>query len=143
MVSRALVRAAQQVQREIDHALIPCGINYAQYLAMAMLFIDQGKEVNPSELARILDVTPTQVTRLIDGLVSENWVDRKADPYDRRRLLLTLTTAGHNQLQQAIPIVHQAYRQVWKPYSMTEIDLFNDMLERLNVSEQAGGERTE
>lgn len=133
VVSRALVRAAQQVQQEIDRVLASCGINYSQYLAMAMLFIEQGKEVNPSELARILDMTPTQVTRLIDGLVSEDWVDRKSDIYDRRRLLLTLTAVGHDQLQRAMPLVHQAYRQVWKSYSAAEIGFFNNMLERMCV----------
>jgi DNA-binding MarR family transcriptional regulator len=34
------------------------------------------------------------MTRLIDGLVSRNWVERGSDPQDRRRVQIQLTEEG-------------------------------------------------
>jgi DNA-binding MarR family transcriptional regulator len=45
-------------------------------------------------IARKMDVAASRVTRLVDSLVEENYVVRKSDPADRRRLWVLLTTKG-------------------------------------------------
>ena len=39
---------------------------------------------------------PPGVTRLVDGMVADNLVYRKADPGDRRRVLVHITTRGRD-----------------------------------------------
>lgn len=54
-------------------------------------------EAGPStqqSLARALDVTPRNVTGLVDGLVASDHVTREPHPGDRRATLVTLTEAG-------------------------------------------------
>ena len=45
-------------------------------------------------LARALDVTPRNVTGLVDGLVASGHVSREPHPGDRRATLVTLTPLG-------------------------------------------------
>lgn len=45
-------------------------------------------------LARALDVTPRNVTGLVDGLVASGHVTREPHPGDRRATLVTLTEVG-------------------------------------------------
>jgi DNA-binding MarR family transcriptional regulator len=47
-----------------------------------------------SELGTLLDVTPRNVTKLVDGLESEGLVARKPHPSDRRATLVSLTDQG-------------------------------------------------
>jgi DNA-binding MarR family transcriptional regulator len=47
-----------------------------------------------TELAEFTQLPPASLTRLIDGMVADNLVHRKADPRDRRRVLVHLTRRG-------------------------------------------------
>lgn len=50
-------------------------------------------------LARALDVTPRNVTGLVDGLVASGHVTREAHPRDRRATLVTPTTLGEHTIE--------------------------------------------
>ena len=46
------------------------------------------------ELAEAMDVSPRNVTGLVDGLVADGFVTREPHPRDRRATLVTLTKRG-------------------------------------------------
>lgn len=50
--------------------------------------------VTQRELADALDVTPRNITGLVDGLVATGHVAREPHPTDRRAVLVTLTPTG-------------------------------------------------
>lgn len=50
--------------------------------------------LNLNDVAALLDVHPSNATRLIDRLVTGNWINRRQDPDNRRQLQLTLTDRG-------------------------------------------------
>jgi DNA-binding MarR family transcriptional regulator len=59
------------------------------------------REVRSGDLARIESVTAPSMTRLIAGLETEGFVDRKADPLDGRAALLSATAAGREAVLRA------------------------------------------
>lgn len=59
--------------------------------------IDRGVE-QPSRIARALRLDPARVTHLTDRLVSCGFIERRADPSDRRRWQLVLTEPGKVRL---------------------------------------------
>jgi DNA-binding MarR family transcriptional regulator len=63
-------------------------------------FLERSPHASLSEVADYLDVTRPTMSTMIDRLVQRGLVARTADPQERRRVLLTLTTAGQTQLQQ-------------------------------------------
>ena len=50
------------------------------------------------ELAALHHVTPSTMSRLVDGLVQKGWVARTSDPTDRRQVSLGLTDEGRAML---------------------------------------------
>ena len=50
------------------------------------------------ELASLCGATPSAVSELIDGLVSEEQVSREDDPRDRRAVVLAITDRGRAEL---------------------------------------------
>ncbi|MEL4305744.1 MarR family winged helix-turn-helix transcriptional regulator [Methanococcoides sp. LMO-2] len=52
----------------------------------------------PSTLARFLDLKKSSVTSLIDNLEKEGFVFRKDDPSDRRKVLISVTEKGIEQI---------------------------------------------
>lgn len=53
-------------------------------------------------LASLLGVSKAAMTSCIDRLESIGYLERQADPHDRRLIPITLTDAGYDVLHQAI-----------------------------------------
>ncbi len=60
----------------------------------ALSLLAHGESHRMSELAEFTQLLPASLTRLIDGMVADNLVHRKADPRDRRGILVHLTERG-------------------------------------------------
>ncbi len=60
------------------------------------------------ELASMCGATPSTVTELIDGLVSEGQVSREDDPRDRRAVVLALTDRGRAELRRVEDLLTSA-----------------------------------
>jgi DNA-binding MarR family transcriptional regulator len=67
--------------------------------------LTRGKQLN-SELARDFNVANPTMTRIVDGLVERGYVERRHDPYDRRRIYLSITEQGRDVERLA----HQHFR---------------------------------
>ena len=60
----------------------------------ALNLLAHGDSHRMSELAEFTQLPPASLTRLIDGMVADNLVHRKADPRDRRGVLVGVTDRG-------------------------------------------------
>lgn len=96
------VRAAARLARVSGAALAEADLTLAQY--RVLVFLDAG-ERPASHVAALLDVTPSTVTSVVDGLCGRGLVQRGEDPCDRRRVVLSLTGAGHDQVAEGDRVV--------------------------------------
>lgn len=55
------------------------------------------------DLATMLHLSPSGLTRRLDGLVKSGFVSREPNPRDRREMLAVLTTSGYRKLENAAP----------------------------------------
>ncbi len=71
-----------------------CGVTMAQ--CHALLAIGERKELSIVELARILDVDTSNLSRTLDNMVKAGLLNRIPNPEDRRYVYLSLTDEGKN-----------------------------------------------
>lgn len=64
--------------------------------------LGHGGPITQRALATALDVTPRNVTGLVDGLVASEHVTREPHPTDRRATLVTPTAAGRRVIRQLV-----------------------------------------
>jgi len=76
-----------------------------QLLTLGFLRDHQGASL--SEVAVHLGIGLPSASTLVNRLVLTGQVNRRDDPTERRRILLTLTPKGHAQLDAAIQASHQ------------------------------------
>jgi MarR family transcriptional regulator for hemolysin len=74
------------------------GVTRAQWAVLARL--DRFEGLKQSELAEMLDLQPITLTRLLDRLCDCGFIERRADPNDRRAKRLYLTPAGRPLIEQ-------------------------------------------
>jgi DNA-binding MarR family transcriptional regulator len=64
--------------------------------------LGQAGPTTQQALARALDVTPRNVTGLVDGLVASGHVTREPHPDDRRAILVTPTALGARTIEDLL-----------------------------------------
>lgn len=75
-------------------------------------------------LARELDVTPRNVTGLVDGLVDSGHVTREAHPTDRRTLVVTPTALGRQTITELQDGHQELAGQLFDTVPMERLQVF-------------------
>ena len=83
-------------QLEADH-----GLTINDFECMLLLARAEDRRMRRVDLAEQLILTASGVTRLLDGLEKEGWVDRAACASDRRVTYAVLTEEGLAKLREA------------------------------------------
>jgi DNA-binding MarR family transcriptional regulator len=99
----ALSDAERRVTRRLSQVLAHHDCTTERWRALTLLSRDSGHSM--SELAEFTQLPPASLTRLVDGLVDDNLVHRKADARDRRRVIVHITPRGRalqRRLSEAI-----------------------------------------
>jgi DNA-binding MarR family transcriptional regulator len=101
---RSLLSAHARLLAGLDDDLeASSGMSVADYAVLVHLSeADQGA-MRMSELADALLLSPSGLTRRLDGLVSSGLVERAKCPTDRRGAYAVLTEAGRERLAQVAP----------------------------------------
>lgn len=99
-----IVRAGEAFVALANRALSGYQLSPAGRQALAVLD-GAGEPLSPTEIARRLIVTTASVTSLLDTLERRGLVERRADPADRRRLLVAITPPAQDLVRQYVPEV--------------------------------------
>ena len=77
------------------------GLTINDYEVLLRLSRAPEKQMKRIELARSLLLTPSGITRLLDGLQTAGWVEKASCPTDARITYAVLTDAGSEKLREA------------------------------------------
>jgi DNA-binding MarR family transcriptional regulator len=69
------------------------GVTRAQWSLIAALVRAEG--CNQAQLAELMQITPISLGRLVDRMEKAGWIERRAEPQDRRSYRLYLTSKAH------------------------------------------------
>lgn len=75
-----------------ENEVICCGITMAQ--CHALVEIGRVKSISLNELAQILNLENSTMSRTVNSLVNNDLVKREIDPSDRRYVMISLTSNG-------------------------------------------------
>jgi len=101
---RALIGATSGLLATLDNELQAAhGLSLGDYEVLVVLSEAPHQLLRMSDLAAHLHLSPSGLTRRIDGLVRQGFVERRQCPTDRRGSNAVLTDAGKKALRGAAP----------------------------------------
>src|SRR5580765_6290371 len=101
---RALIDVTTGVLATLDNELrAEHGLSLGEYEVLARLSEEPEHSLRMTDLAGRLHLSPSGITRRIDGLVRAGLVERRQCPSDRRGSNAVLTAAGLRRLREAAP----------------------------------------
>ncbi|HUI02686.1 MAG TPA: MarR family transcriptional regulator [Acidimicrobiales bacterium] len=132
---RSLLRAHSRLLARLDAELQNSqGMSVTDYGVLVQLSEHEGGRMRMSELAGQLLLSPSGLTRRLDGLVSAGLVERRRCPTDRRGAFAVLTPAGRARLAAAAPDhVEQVRRHFVSRLSRKQLELLGDALDAVSA----------
>jgi DNA-binding MarR family transcriptional regulator len=119
----------KRARADVQHALAEHRISTAEHGVLIALG-DFGA-LSQQQLAEGLDADKSHVVRLIDGLERRELVTRSADPRDRRRHRIELTSAGRALVDAIVPLTQEIEASHLSALSPTEQRTLASLLRRV------------
>ncbi len=104
-----MARIERQHTRNSNAVLAPLGLHHREFRVLA--FLGSKPDVSVGELAELAVLERPTVSKMVDRLVEEGWVERGTHAQDARRAPLQLTEAGRAKLNAAGPLVESLFRR--------------------------------
>lgn len=101
---RSLIELLAEIHEEQDDALADThGLSEGEYGVLVSLSEASDHRLRMCDLAQRMRMSPSGLTRRIDGMVKQGWVAREPSAEDRRVMLAVLTDDGMAKLEAAAP----------------------------------------
>lgn len=102
-------RAARALTQLYDEALRPSGLRGTQFTLLQAL--DLTGEISQGALGQLLVIDSTTLTRTLRIMIREKWIAERRGA-DRRERLISLTGAGRQRFNQALPMWKRAQERL-------------------------------
>lgn len=100
---RNFIESVSTLTAALEFDLAPFGLTMGDYEVLVRLSDAENGQLRMCDLASSLQLSPSGLTRRLDGLVRSGLVERVASPSDRRVMFAALTPAGRTKLEQTAP----------------------------------------
>ena len=137
-----LLRAHSTLSRELSARLVADhGLTINDYECLLHLSHSENGSLRRVDLAERLMLTPSGVTRLLDGLERDGWVRKGLCDSDARVTYAVLTDEGRERLESAGRTHVRQIREIFEErFSAEELETLGELLGRLPGAGAASGE---
>jgi len=129
---RGYIETIGDLQNALEGDLTDVGLTVGDYQVLVYLSEQQNERMRMCDLASLLHLSPSGLTRRLDGLVRMGAVAREPSPEDRRATLAALTPSGRRLLEGVAPRHVMSVRKHFiDALTPRQIDVLGDVFEAL------------
>ncbi len=127
---REMVRILERKLGVLEGYQVSCcsGITMAQ--CHALVEIGRAKNISLNELAELLNLESSSMSRTVNNLVKSNLVKRDIDPMDRRYVTITLTENGNKMFKEIEENMNSYFSKI---YDSIPADKSHQVIESLQL----------
>ena len=130
----SIMRAQQILLTRLNVLLAPHALTFPRYEALMILYLSSRGSMPLGKIGKRLQVHPTSVTSVIDGLEKQGYVVRHPHESDRRTILAAITTRGREAAERATAALNDD-RFATSPLSEAALDELTTILRPLRADE--------
>jgi DNA-binding MarR family transcriptional regulator len=103
----------------VEAALEPHGLQM-RHVAVMLVLDSSKRPLSQQELSALLTLDPARMVTIVDKLEELGYAERRRDPDDRRRSIVTLKPAGKKALDRAMDVVDESEAEFLRPLDTDE-----------------------
>jgi DNA-binding MarR family transcriptional regulator len=134
MAVTSVMRVQQILLARLNETLEPYGLTFARYEALMLLHFSRAGALPLGKMGTRLQVHPTSITNLVDGLEKLGYARRAPHPSDRRKTLAEITSHGREVAAAATEAMH-AISFGTLPLRRAELEQLTALLREVRVDE--------
>jgi MarR family 2-MHQ and catechol resistance regulon transcriptional repressor len=109
------------------------GISKARFSVLRILYQADDHRMVMSDIVQSLNVSPTNITKLVDALECAGLVRRLTTPVDKRRVWVELLPAGQQVVDDLLPDVVNHIHGLWSSLTAEEKRILIHLLSKLRL----------
>jgi DNA-binding MarR family transcriptional regulator len=133
MTVTSVMRVQQIWTARLNEALEPFKLTFPRYEALMLLYFSRVGALPLGKMGSRLQVHPTSVTNLVDGLERLGYAERTPHPRDRRTTLASITGRGREVAEQATAAMHEI-RFGTAPLRTADLEALTEVLRQVRVA---------
>lgn len=110
------------------------GLTENTFHVLCLLLASESGSASPGELSEMVGTSRANMTRLLEELVEDGYVDRRIDPRDARRHIIRITPEGRAKALDTAPQLHEPILSAFSGLSKEEFASLEHLLRKLIVS---------
>jgi DNA-binding MarR family transcriptional regulator len=122
-------KTGRALTRQYDQYLKPSGLKVTQY--SMLVNIDRNKDITVSDLAKLLLMDQTTVTRNLRVLEKSEYIQTSPDPTDNRVKRIQVTETGKAKIDEAKPFWEIAQEEMVRILGREDIEHLFDSLKKV------------
>jgi DNA-binding MarR family transcriptional regulator len=126
----SIMRAQQILIARLNELLVPWQLTFPRYEGLMLLYYSRNGSLPLGKMGGRLQVHPTSVTNIIDGLERMGLVERTPHEHDRRTTLACITSQGREVAEAATVALNEA-RFATAPLDDAELERVFELLHPL------------
>lgn len=131
-VHLAVLRAFSAIDDSVSNFLAPFGLSRPRFTILRILFLE-GRKLTMTDISKQMNVTTTNITKLVDVLERQGLVTRVASPDDRRVVHAQLTEEGEALAAKVVPDLVRMTNDLWAGFSAEEQKALGQLLTRFRL----------
>ena len=125
---RAYIEVQGDLIRAIERDIAECDLTLGDYQVLVYLSEATDQSMRMCDLAEVLQLSPSGLTRRLDRLVAGGHVGRQASASDRRVMMASLTPSGFQILKDAAPHhVDSVRRRIFDHLDASQVDAMSSI----------------
>jgi DNA-binding MarR family transcriptional regulator len=132
MAVTSVMRVQQIWLARLNQTLVPYELTFSRYEALMLLYFSRAGSLPMGKIGARLQVHPTSVTNLIDGLEKIGYVRRVPHPDDRRTTLAVMTPTGREVAAAATEALNEMQFGT-APLGQGELQSLTDLLTQVRA----------
>ena len=110
------------------------GLSRARYNILRMLYQAPEKRLLMGDFVQGMNVSPTNITKLVDSLVADGLVLRATHEQDKRKTWARLTEDGEKLVEMALPLVSEHVESLWGCLEEEEKQVLVHLLAKMRLN---------
>ena len=133
MAVTSVMRVQQIWLARLNQTVARFELTFARYEVLMILYLSRNGSLPLGKIGARVQVHPTSVTNLIDGLEKAGYVERTPHPEDRRTTLAAITDAGRRTADDATQALNES-RFGTDPLRKQELQSLTEVLQRVRLA---------
>ena len=98
---------------------------------IAMYYLNKDKEMKQVQLATMMNLKPSTVTRLLDRMENNGLSERYTNPDSKREIIIKLTEKGNKKIEKLLPYGDKFNNDLVRDISQDELEIFQRVMDKM------------